>query len=318
MNVVEDNAPNLSTVEREALDWIALLVSGRATADDRASLERWRGRSPVHCEAFDTAVRMVRLSRRHAFPGSEQFPPAFWERPATRRSALGGLTVAIGAVGLLRPPLGLWPSVSEMAADYKTGTGERRDLALAKGVAVTLNTRTSVGSRRSPDRVALIAGEVAVTVGVGADRRFAVDVADVTVSTNRGSFDVRRNDADVCVICMHGTARIESARTQRTLVQGQQAVVNESEIGSAQAVDASAATAWRHGELVFYDASLQTVVAEINRYRPGKIVIVRNELENRRFNSTFRIDHIDDVVADLEKLAGVSATRLPGGLVVLS
>ena len=61
----------------------------------------------------------------------------------------------------MRPPLDLWPSLADLASDYRTGTGERRNVDIG-GVSVELNTRSSLnvlpvdGSIR---RFELVAGE---------------------------------------------------------------------------------------------------------------------------------------------------------------
>jgi transmembrane sensor len=320
VNEVHNDSRVLTVIERQALDWVALLVSGKATVEDRISLERWLSRSSGHSEAFAAAVRLVRMTRCHQFPGSEQFRPTFWERPSTRRAALGSLAVAVSGVAILRPPLGLWPSWAELSSDYRTGIGERREIAPMQGVTLALNTRTSVALKSAANRpsVALIGGEVVATVRSAAVTRFTVIAGGVATSTERGSFDVRYTGEGICVTCAQGNVDVAGGGWRRTLVPGQQVTVNASEIGNTITVDPVVVTAWRQGQLVFYDASLETVVDEINRYRPGKILIARRELAMRRFNSTFRIDDIENVVADLERLANVSATQLPGGVVVLS
>ncbi|MFK5047884.1 FecR domain-containing protein, partial [Klebsiella pneumoniae] len=65
----------------------------------------------------------------------------------------------------LRPPLALWPSWSELAADYRTGAGEQRKLALNDSVSINLDTRTSIALR--PDhgdssRIELITGQASI------------------------------------------------------------------------------------------------------------------------------------------------------------
>lgn len=316
VNEVHNGPRVLTKIERQALEWVALFVSGKATVEDRVALKCWLNHSSGHSEAFSAAVRMVRLTRRHEFPGGEQFRPAVWERPSTRRAALGGLAAVVSGVAILRPPLGLWPSLAELSSDYRTGIGERREIAPAQGVMLALNTRTSVALKSAADRprVALIGGEVAVTAAT----RFTVIAGGVAASTDQGSFDVRYTGDGICVTCTLDKIDVEGGGSRRNLATSQQVTVNASEIGKTVTVDPVVVTAWRQGQLIFYDASLETVVDEINRYRPGKIMVARHELANRRFNATFRIDRIENVVADLERLANVSATQLPGGLVVLS
>ncbi|MEL5937822.1 histidine kinase, partial [Stenotrophomonas maltophilia] len=56
-------------------------------------------------------------------------PPAQrWSRRAYLGAALAA-PASLVVVAALRPPLGLWPSVTAMTADVHTGTGERLQIA---------------------------------------------------------------------------------------------------------------------------------------------------------------------------------------------
>ena len=62
----------------------------------------------------------------------------------------------------LKPPLGLWPSLSELGADYRTGTGEQRTIAFAGDVQIALNTQTSLTIRPATDVEATFASVDAI------------------------------------------------------------------------------------------------------------------------------------------------------------
>ena len=49
-------------------------------------------------------------------------------------------------------------------------------------------------------------------------------------------------------------------------------------LARVQTVDTQAVVAWREQVLVFNNATLATVVDEINRYRPGMLVLLNREL----------------------------------------
>jgi transmembrane sensor len=84
------------------------------------------------------------------------------------------------------------------------------------------------------------------------------------------------------------------------------------------AVDPETATAWQAGLLVFQDRPLTDVIEEINRYRPGRIILVNSALGRRLVNGTFHLDRLDEVIAQIRQLFGPSVKYLPGGLVILS
>src|SRR5262249_37314587 len=150
-----DNAAiELDPLKREAVDWVHSLASGKATVADAEALKRWRARSPAHeaayadaCrlwQAFGPAARNLR-GRGEISPGLAHLHPR--GRNAARRGVLGtGFAVASAAAAyaVIDPPLRLWPSFAELTADYRTATGEQRQLALPGDASVRLNTQTSI------------------------------------------------------------------------------------------------------------------------------------------------------------------------------
>ena len=60
------------------------------------------------------------------------------------------------------------------------------------------------------------------------------------------------------------------------------------------------------------------VVAEINRYRPGKIVLMDARLGERTVNARFRVQNVDEIMTLAQQVFGAKVTSLPGGLVILS
>ena len=78
--------------------------------------------------------------------------------------------------------------------------------------------------------------------------------------------------------------------------------------------DLARATSWRRGVLVFDRQPLAKVVEELNRYRPGRVVLSNADLANREVSAVFRLDMLDQALGTLTDelqvrrfdLAGVS------------
>ncbi len=83
-------------------------------------------------------------------------------------------------------------------------------------------------------------------------------------------------------------------------------------------VDLELASAWQKGLLIVRNRPLSDVVNEVNRYRPGRIVIARPALSDRLVNGTFHIDHLDNFPNQVQQLFGAGVRVLPGGIVLLT
>jgi len=59
------------------------------------------------------------------------------------------------------------------------------------------------------------------------------------------------------------------------------------------------------------------VVAEVNRYRHGRLLITNAALGRTRVQASFSIDRLDDVAFLVRDVYGAELTQLPGGIVLL-
>jgi transmembrane sensor len=315
-----------ANVEREARDWLQRLVSDKVSTADLAALDRWRAESPEHRRAFARASLLwdvLGKVAREADARDAACRPARLSlvRPVGRRALLAGSAAASVAYLMARPPLHLWPAVSELMAAYRTGTGERRQLAIASGITVEMDTQTSLTAPVVADQhyaLELISGQLAISVQADAARPVVIAAADGQSRADVANFDVRRAGSSVCVTCVEGAVQISYRTTIVTLGPGQQVSYGSGSLGSAITADPAVVTAWQRGLLVFRDVPLAHVVDEVNRYRPGRIILLNQTLAERRVVAGFRLDRIDDVVSYLISAFGARTRSLPGGVVLVS
>ncbi|WP_398479503.1 FecR family protein [Tardiphaga sp.] len=307
-----------------AIDWVALLRSGRATTDDAEQLQRWRAMHPAHEAAFRQAARLYRDLGTMGAELERRKVRSFVPRTAvTRRALIGGaLAASVAAYMVVKPPLEMWPSLAEMSADYRTAKGEQLDVALADNVSLKLNTLTSVAVRGdgiSP-RIELISGEAAITSQRSLSEPLVVIAADGHITSSAGEVNIRCIDGVVLATCLQGSITVTRGGRSVELRSGQQIAYSASEpLGlPAPIADSAILSAWREKLLIFKDKPLATVVSEINRYRPGKIMVTNSDLGQRLVNGTFHTDKLDDFVAQVRQLYAVKVRALPGGVVLLS
>ncbi|GGF32208.1 sigma factor regulator VreR [Aliidongia dinghuensis] len=329
-----DNPPATPTrLEHEAYGWVVRFISGEAGPDDIEALKAWSAQSPAHAAAFDEASKVWQAAaplrrRQPAVAKPDTFRAVERSYPSGRshlgrRAFLGGALAAsaAGAAAMaVHPPLGLWPSWSEFAADYRTGIGERRQIVLAGHVSIDMNTRTSVALRPAGGEVGqveLIAGEAMISALPKASGSFAVFAGDGRAIAADARFNIRRDGGSVCVTCMQGQVRVEAGPMALPLSAGQQVVYAGSDIGTAIQVDSAVVAAWQDGIVIFDATPVAQVIEEVNRYRPGRVILTSAALGRERFSARFRIASIDGVVGQLEQVFHARATTLPGGIVLL-
>ncbi|MGJ4942103.1 FecR family protein [Bradyrhizobium sp. HKCCYLS1011] len=316
----------------EALDWVIRLKTGAPLRSDLDALQRWREQSPAHDEAFKKAARLFRQAGLAAreLAHEQQSEPAAAARDSqsprspggaiTRRLVLSGAVAAAAAYLVVRPPFGLWPSMSELSADYRTAKGEYRKLMLTPDIALELSTQTSVALRSAPGevRIELIAGEASITAKLVSQAPVVLLAGNGRISASHADFNTRCLDGVVAVTCLDGSVAVEQGGHLVQLRASEQVSYSTAGLQAATPVDTTQVSAWRTGLLIFRDRPLASVVDEVNRYRPGKIIITNDDLGQRLVNGTFQVDRLDHFVAQVEQLFGVHVVSLPAGVVLLS
>jgi transmembrane sensor len=320
----------IDPLQGEALARVRHLGSGQATREEIEDTKQWGRRTADHEAALAQASllwdrlgpagrNLLQRRGETALPG---WNPIQSQRGVSRRAMLGGALAAFAAgYALLRPPLGAWPSLSNLLADYRTTAGEQRKLTIGGGVTVTLNTQTSLNvwpQGGETDRIEVLTGEVAVATDAASETKVIVVAGDGEARARRARFNVRRGGKTTCVACLMGEVDVVRGGRMLTLGAAQQVVYASDGLGPPSPSDPVRVSAWQDGLLIFHYTPLFDVVAELNRYRPGKIFVLNSELGNRVVNGRFRIDNVDGVMTTLQDIFGAKMTRLPGGIVLLS
>jgi transmembrane sensor len=336
------DSDHIERLQREAHDWLACFLRGNATPADLEAMKAWHARSPAHAEAYAQARRLwtslgqvigpaeASASAKNVGPAcsseAQSVPPRQPRRRSVSRRAVLGGSMAAGVAtacgfGLLRPPFDLWPSLAQLSADFRTATGEQRTISITDNVSLDLNTQTAIAIRSTDANarhIELISGEALISVA-DPSRSLIVSVAAGRAIADDARFNLRYVENAACAItCLGGTVQVENGAGSVSLGAGQQVSFGSSHLGAVTAVDQDVVTAWQKGMLIFEFTPLAQVVEEINRYRPGRLVLLNEKLGHRVLNARLEIKDVDKVVGQIVRIFGAKATFLPAGLVVLT
>src|SRR5262249_20206216 len=156
------------------------------------------------------------------------------------------------------PPLGLWPPLSSLAADYRTGTGEQRQVTLADDVIVAMNTQTAIVQGAMTDtssQIELVSG-AAIIEATSMAKMLTVIAGAGRVALSQAAFNLRRDQDSVCVTCIKGDVRVGYGADVMPLGPGQDIVYSSRGLGVRGTVDPDIVTAWQKGLLIFRETPL--------------------------------------------------------------
>ncbi|CAD5201890.1 FecR family protein [Pseudomonas sp. FEN] len=312
-SLTDSRAGETARLYSEAQDWLILLTSGRATAADARALRQWCAQSPEHALAFERSKSMWQSLKPAAL--QLQHPPA--ARHFGRRAFLGAAIAASAAFFLVRETVP--GGFSGLGADYVTEVGEQRRIDLSDGIRLELNTQTRINrlsSSGGSPQIELVSGEVEVVAH--SRELIRVQAGPGWLQAEQARFNLRHIDRSICVTCIEGVLTVQVQGRNFRLESGRQLTYDTQHTGELQTVDAASVIAWRSKILVFNDATLASVIDEINRYRPGMLVLLNTALGKRKVQARFSLDQLAGVALLIRDAYGAKCTELPGGVVLLS
>lgn len=258
-------------VLQEAAHWFAVLQSGSASAADRQAWHAWL-REPQHALAWQ---RVERISGQFQPLADDRAGRAasrlLQQRQPNRRQALKMLSLVGGGALALSTGLGGW---QEWSADQRTAVGEVRDLRLADGSQLWLNTDSAVDVSfdRHVRQLSLLRGEL--LLDTPEERRpLLLRTAEGRVQTRQQArFAVRQHPGLTQLDVFAGMVEIQPTRfgAPQTIASGQQATFGIDFIRPAQPAQA-ASQVWANGVLLADNQRLEDFVAELGRYSRGYI-----------------------------------------------
>ncbi|WP_233281749.1 FecR family protein [Pseudomonas tructae] len=270
-----------------------------------AAARRWCETHPDHQAAFVQARALWHLSGQiHAQQPARRTRPVFWASAAALIVGIAVLLVRVNA----------WD------ADYRTDTGEQKRIVLADGSRVLLDSASAIdvsfsGQQRT---VVLRKGEALFEVAHDPDKPFVVN-ADQTSATALGTvYAVSRGSDQVRVIVSQGRVAVRGPLNEVRLQANQQVIWQAPQLSAVQAVDTNSALAWRDGRLVFKLTPLPEVIAQIQRYRPGLVVIADDHLRSLKVSGTFYLDKLDEGLQSLEKAFPLTISRYTDHFLLVS
>lgn len=294
----------------EASHWIVRLQSGLASDEERQAFQHWRRADPRHerlCRQLENTLGVLQLPVVRQ-GGSEVVRQAL-AAPSSRRRFLQQTLVGAGVLlgtGLLGSRV---LPVAELSADLRTGTGERRQVALDDGTQLTLNARSSVDIHFSGQRreLYLHSGEILASIADDRQRPFVIRTRFGQATAQGRELLVRQRDESSQAIALRAPALVEAPGGSLALASGQLVAFDPDGVGTAIPVT-GAESAWIDGLLEVRNRPLREVIDALRPYRSG-IIRLDPAIAGLHVSGLFRLDDSDLALDTLARTHNLRLSR---------
>lgn len=298
---------------RQAAEWFSVLQSGNPSASELRDWQRWLDTSAGTRAAWQRVEHLAGgFSRLSDLPARQTLEHSA-RLGRSRRTAIRAL-VLLPVSGVAAWLLHERSQKQGWLAEYRTTVGEQRELQLADGGHVWLNTDSAADVKYESDlrRIVLYSGELLLATGrdtVTPARPMVVDVAQGRLEALGTRFSVRYEDSGAVHLQVFDGRVAAQPRSgaARVVEVGQQATVWPDRVELLGSV-AAQADAWTRGILVADRMELGDFLAELSRYRRG-LITCAPEIASLRLVGAYPLADTERVLQALESTLDVRVRR---------
>ncbi|WP_315130746.1 FecR domain-containing protein [Achromobacter marplatensis] len=300
-----------------AAQWYARLCADDVSAADVAAHGRWLAADPEHARIWRQVERLrgtlgaapARLAADTLYRADHHFT----RRRAVLRNGLGAVAL-LGAGGLVAwRTLPVERMAASYLADYRMGAGERRELVLTDGTLLWLDSASAVDVAVDARgrHITVHAGEILIDT-----EHAAQGLPPLRVTTLHGTvrplgtrFTVNRQDTQTRVAVLRHAVELLplDGRPPLVLNAGEQGVLEGAGARHDGAVTGEP-DAWTRGLLIVDGLRLDDFIAQLDRYRPGRLSC-DEAVASLRVSGAFPIDDTDRALAAVERALPVRVSR---------
>lgn len=269
----------------QAISWQIRLADAPDDATLQAAIQDWRAAHAENDRAWRKAERVRQLAalamQMERSPRSARETSVTPLRPRPKASAWKRVppfaaAAAIAAFALIGGP----DLLNRLRADYVTGAGDLRHIALADGSDITMGAGTAIAVRYTDDvrTVTLLKGEAFFRVKHDSARVFTVRAGAVTLRDIGTQFDVRKSRDHLTLAVRDGLVGL-SAPTSHVIDELRVKAGEEIELtdGSANVirrpVDPDTVGSWSTGQFTIDSISIADLTEVLKRYSRGYVIL---------------------------------------------
>ncbi|QRN35589.1 FecR family protein [Pectobacterium brasiliense] len=305
-------------IQQQAARWAIRLAEAPLDDEQELTFQHWLEQDPRHRHALEQAGMLwhglgsLNAEQRQVL--QPQPPATFLIRRVKRATQW-----KIAALLLLGFSLGAtWISdgILMLRSDYHAAH-QVKHVTLPDGSEVDMDAGSAISLAYTPQerRVTLLQGSAWFTVApttAQEKRPFLVDAASGTTQALGTQFIVQNSSQTTTVGVVEHSVQVTANGQTLRLDEQQAARYTEQGMTRLPGWNSRERGDWRRGLLIFDQQPLAVVIARINQYRSGTIVIPTSALRQRQVSGIFSLNELDGALQTIATELGAKTVSLPG------
>ncbi len=322
-------------IQEEAARWLLRVRSEEATAEDYRDLERWLAEDARRRDEFERLSSVWASLRKSGSLFEKEIAEAeeTWARGVAGPVSVSSrdwwptrMAVTAAMLALVALTSVWWVLRAPAVAHYETSTGEQRQVTLADGTSVMLNTKTRMAVEFSERTraVRLDRGEAWFMVAPDGQRPFHVEVGNGIIRDIGTQFIVRALPQQVRVSVVDGLVEVgmvdlQGASMAPAVLHGGEQVSFATDGGLSEIgrFDPVTEGAWKDGTLIFKRRPLGQVLADVARYRREDIRLLDQTLADMPVTAVFKIQDLETSLEMLQEILPIRVRWMTADVIAI-
>ena len=191
---------------------------------------------------------------------------------------------------------------------------------LSDGSVITLNKQSTVtypSKFKGNKRAIALKGEAFFNVVPDKKKPFIVSVNDVQVTVVGTSFNIKSDSGITEVVVESGIVQVTKSGRTVELIAGEKIVISTNDsIATKEPVSDKLYNYYRTKEFVCDDTPLWKLVQVLNEAYDANIVIGRKELNDKKLNTTFNNESLDQVLEVIQLTFDITVKKEDGQIIL--
>ncbi len=310
--------PSISSTSEQALEWFTRLEDMPVKASVQLEFLNWCAENPENKQAYN---KIVELWDSDVFVQALQIEEQriTHKKPVKSRRFMPGLAIAATLL------IGVWGTfqsniLQRLSADQYTTVGQQYTMILSDGSSVILDTDSaiSVSYNQHSRNITLLTGRAFFNVLPDTHRPFIVNTDQERIRVVGTRFTVNSETNKPLTVQQGKVAyRSNNSNKEITVIAGEHLQKTQNLPDVIKTDPSTSVFAWTDGRIKFDNQPLAEIIAEIDRYQPGLILISKPSLASIRVSGNYKLNSPDKIITALAKVTGAKVIQLSNYLTVI-
>ena len=295
------------------------------TLEEEKKIRLWIDECDEHRREFFRERQLFDAILLHGDPSYEKSRPRFyipWHKVVATLSGIAAIVI----LTIITTTYFLQQSFRDEVMNTVTvPQGQRVHLTLSDGTKVWLNAKTKMeypqSFKVSDQRIVKVDGEAYFEVTKDTQHPFHVNVKNgVSIEVLGTSFNVRSymDENTIETVLEKGSVRMSQGKDAVILIPGNKAVYLPNEPIRLTTVNTELYTAWRHGQYIFMNESVENILKQLSRWYDIEVFYSNEAAKSVVFSGDVRkYDNINTLLEAMEIL-GCLHFKINGKTLIVS